>query len=70
MPYIALKAVKFDRSYAIGEVIPEAVIASEMAEKLIRCGVIQKIDEPRKEKTEAEEPPKEKIKAVKQPKKV
>lgn len=61
--YFALKSVKFDKNYNRGEEIPEETIASNMAEKLIRCGVIQKINEP-------DELPKEKIKAVKQPKKV
>lgn len=42
MPYIALKTVKFDKSYVIGEIIQETVIAPEMIEKLVNCGIIQK----------------------------
>lgn len=61
--YFALKPVKFDKDYSRGEEIPEEVIAPNMVEKLIRCGVIQKVEE-------TDEPPEEKTKAVKQPKKV
>lgn len=44
--YFALKPVKFDKDYSIGEEIPEEVIAPNMVEKLIRCGVIQEAAEP------------------------
>lgn len=42
MPYIALKAVKFDRSYNIGEEIPEEVIEPKMRKKLANCGILHK----------------------------
>ena len=38
--YIALKAVKFDRKYQKGEKVPENVIAKDMINKLLRCGVL------------------------------
>ena len=38
--YIALKAMKFDRYYQKGDSIPENVIAKDMINKLIRCGVL------------------------------
>lgn len=39
--YIALKPVKFDRHYIVGENIPKEVIEPNMIEKLIKSGVIQ-----------------------------
>ena len=38
--YIALKAMKFDKSYQKGDRIPENVIAKDMINKLLRCGVL------------------------------
>lgn len=45
MPYIALKPVKFDKQYNIGVIIPNEVVKSEIAGRLIRCGVIQEYTE-------------------------
>ena len=38
--YIAQKAMRFDKSYQKGEEIPENVIAKDMINKLLRCGVL------------------------------
>ncbi len=40
--YIALKAMKFDKYYQKGDSIPENVIAKDMINKLLRCGVLAK----------------------------
>lgn len=45
MPYIALKPVKFDKHYNIGVMIPNEAVKSEIAGRLIRCGVIQEYTE-------------------------
>ena len=52
--YIALKAMKFDRYYQKGDSIPENVIAKDMINKLIRCGVLA-------ERGEIEQNPEEQI---------
>lgn len=67
--YFALKAVKFDQNYSRGQEIPEEVISFDMVEKLISCGVIQKVGGT-EEKTETDKLSKEKVKVVKQSKKV
>ena len=51
---IALKAMKFDRYYQKGDSIPENVIAKDMINKLIRCGVLA-------ERGEIEQNPEEQI---------
>ncbi len=38
--YIVQKAMRFDKSYQKGEEIPENVIAKDMINKLLRCGVL------------------------------
>lgn len=38
--YIALKTMKFDKSYQKGTEVPENVIAKEMRNKLVRCGAL------------------------------
>lgn len=38
--YIALKAMKFDKSYQKGTEVPENVIAKDMRNKLLRCGAL------------------------------
>ena len=38
--YIAQKAMRFDKSYQKEEEIPENVIAKDMINKLLRCGVL------------------------------
>lgn len=43
--YIALKAMKFDKSYQKGDRIPENVIAKDMINKLLRCGVLAEGEE-------------------------
>ena len=44
MPYIAKKSVKFDRSYSIGEHIPDAVVDPGRASSLIAMGRIVYIE--------------------------
>lgn len=46
MAYIANKPVRFDRSYAIGEVIPDEVIDPKMTNRLIDMGRILCVDLP------------------------
>lgn len=43
MAYIAIRPVRFDRDYAIGELIPESMIDSKMTTKLINMGRIIRI---------------------------
>ena len=43
MAYIANRPVRFDRNYAIGEVIPDKVIDPKMTAKLIGMGRIIRI---------------------------
>jgi hypothetical protein len=47
--YIATKPVRFDRDYAVGEIIPANVVYPKMAKRLIEWGKIQRmtIPEPR-----------------------
>lgn len=40
MTYIAKKAVRFDRSYAVGEKIPGGVVAEARAAALVKMGLI------------------------------
>ena len=40
MAYIANRPVRFDRDYAIGEVIPESVIDPKMTKRLVDMGKI------------------------------
>ena len=42
--YIVQKAMRFDKSYQKGEEIPENVIAKDMINKLLRCGVLAVIE--------------------------
>lgn len=65
--YFALKSVKFDREYSKGEKIPKEAIASNMVEKLVRCGVIQEVEEVKEPSQKEVE---EKTKVNRQPKKV
>lgn len=44
MAYIANKPVRFDRNYAVGEVIPDAVIDPKMTRKLVEMGRILCVD--------------------------
>lgn len=53
--YIALKAMKFDKSYQKGDRIPENVIAKDMINKLIRCGVLAEGEEIEQQETEQQE---------------
>lgn len=46
MAYIASRPVRFDRDYAIGEIIPESVIDPGMTSKLEGMGKISKIELP------------------------
>ena len=58
MAYIANRAVRFDRDYAIGEIIPDSVIDPKMTTKLISMGRIIRIpDEPQKAPAESAESP-------------
>lgn len=41
MAYIAIKPVRFDRRYSIGEIIPDAVVDPARAPKLREMGLIQ-----------------------------
>lgn len=41
MAYIAIKPVRFDRRYSIGEIIPNAVVDPARAPKLQEMGLIQ-----------------------------
>lgn len=43
MPYSAKQLVRFDREYAIGETIPDAVVDPVRAESLIAMGRITRI---------------------------
>ena len=60
--YIALKAMKFDKSYQKGDRIPENVIAKDMINKLLRCGVLaegeeieENLEEQQNQETEQQE---------------
>lgn len=53
--YIALKAMKFDKSYQKGDRIPENVIEKDMINKLIRCGVLVEGEEIEQQETEQQE---------------
>lgn len=44
--YIANKPVRFDRNYAVGEVIPDEVIEPTMTRKLVEMGRIIHVDLP------------------------
>lgn len=44
--FIANKAVRFDRNYKVGEIIPEEVVAPGMRRKLAEMGRISPIDVP------------------------
>lgn len=44
MAYIATKPVRFDKDYAIGEIIPDEVIDPSMTKKLVEMGRILKTD--------------------------
>lgn len=45
MAYIVNKPVRFDRDYAIGEIIPEELIDSKMRKRLISWGKILYIED-------------------------
>ena len=53
--YIALKAMKFDKYYQKGDSIPENVIAKDMINKLLRCGVLVEGEEIEQQETEQQE---------------
>ena len=57
--YIASRPVRFDKDYAIGEIIPESVIDPGMTSKLEGMGRITKIELPDKKegKEEAQDTP-------------
>ena len=46
MAYIALKAVKFDRSYVIGEIVPNEVISPSRINDLKKMEIIAEIPDP------------------------
>lgn len=46
MAYIALKPIRFNRFYAISEIIPEDVVDPKMAKRHIEWGNIAKVSEP------------------------
>lgn len=46
MTYIANRPVRFDRNYAIGEIIPAGVIDQKMTTRLINMGRIIRIADP------------------------
>lgn len=46
MAYIANRPVRFDRNYAVGEVIPDEVIEPKMTRKLVEMGRIISVDIP------------------------
>lgn len=57
MPYIAKKSVRFDRTYSIGEHIPDAVVDPGRAASLIAMGRIVYIEpENEPEKSAAQAP--------------
>lgn len=45
MAYIALKPIRFDRFYAVGEIIPEKAVDPAMAKKHIIWGSIGKVED-------------------------
>ena len=45
MAYIAIKPVRFDRRYSIGEIIPDVVVDLARAPKLQEMGLIQPLPE-------------------------
>lgn len=53
MAYIANKPVRFDRDYAIGEIIPDRVVDKSMSLKLVGMGRIIHIADPAPEETPA-----------------
>lgn len=44
--YIALKPIRFDKDYCVGEPIPDKVVDPKMEATLIKRGRIAKVDEP------------------------
>ncbi len=46
MAYISNKPVRFDRNYAVGDVIPDEVIDPKMTRKLVEMGRIISVDLP------------------------
>ena len=46
MAYLAVKPVRFDRSYAIGEIVPDGAVDPKMEKRLLDWGQIVKIAEP------------------------
>lgn len=40
MPYVAVRPIRFDRDYAIGEIITDGVVDLSRAESLIKMGLI------------------------------
>lgn len=54
MTYIANRPVRFDRDYAIGEIIPDSVIDPQMIRKLIGMGRIIRIADTQKPESQAE----------------
>ncbi|MDR3148626.1 MAG: C2H2-type zinc finger protein [Oscillospiraceae bacterium] len=48
MAYVANKPVRFDKTYAIGEIIPDGVIDPKMEKRLLDWGKITKLAEPTK----------------------
>lgn len=62
--YIANRPVRFDRNYAIGEIIPESVIEPKMTRKLVEMGMILQADLP---DTAPAEPPAEPVEGGMEP---
>lgn len=56
--YIANRPVRFDRNYAIGEIIPDNVIDPKEATRLINTGRIIRFADPAQEKPTEKEPEK------------
>lgn len=55
MPYIALKPIRFDRPYFIGETIPDEAVAPARAGDLAAMGLIAAVKAPQEPAQAAEE---------------
>lgn len=55
MAYIAIKPVRFDRRYSIGEIIPDAVVDPARAPKLQEMSLIQAAPEEAADAAEGED---------------
>lgn len=68
MPYGALKRVRFDRDYLIGEEIPDEVVDPARAEFLINSSYIVKMPDKPKEPEKSNREPKLSARSEKKPK--